>query len=131
MAQAGLVASSHDCAEGGLAVTLAECCFDAGLGVEVNVPAVPESAAGFATVQTLFGESASRVVCQRAAGAGAGSAGARGAGRCAGQRDRVASAARASACPSTVRWLWTLPLADAESAWATAIQRRFERNGQS
>ena len=51
VAQAGLVASAHDCAEGGLAVTLAECCFDAGLGVEVNVPAVAASAAGFVDVR--------------------------------------------------------------------------------
>ena len=31
--------SAHDCAEGGLAVALAECCFDTGgIGVEVDVP---------------------------------------------------------------------------------------------
>ncbi len=36
----GVIRSAHDCAEGGLAVTLAECCFDAGVGVEVELPAV-------------------------------------------------------------------------------------------
>jgi phosphoribosylformylglycinamidine synthase len=57
----GLIRSAHDCAEGGLAVTLAECCFDAGVGVEADVPPVGSSA-GFDDIATLFGESASRVV---------------------------------------------------------------------
>ena len=30
---AGVIQSAHDCAEGGFAITLAECCFDTGLGV--------------------------------------------------------------------------------------------------
>ena len=35
----GLLLSAHDCAEGGLAVALAECCFDTGgRGAEVDVP---------------------------------------------------------------------------------------------
>jgi phosphoribosylformylglycinamidine synthase len=58
-----LLQSAHDCAEGGLAVTLAECCFDAGVGAEVNVPAaVSADAPAFADVAALFGESASRVI---------------------------------------------------------------------
>ena len=39
-ASTGLIRSAHDCAEGGLAVTLAECCFDTGLGADVDVAAV-------------------------------------------------------------------------------------------
>ncbi len=35
-----LVQSAHDCADGGLAVTLAESCFDTPLGLTVDVPAV-------------------------------------------------------------------------------------------
>jgi phosphoribosylformylglycinamidine synthase len=54
---AGLIQSAHDCSDGGLAVTLAECAFDTGgVGLEVDVPAAASLAA------TLFGESASRAV---------------------------------------------------------------------
>ena len=54
---AGLVRSAHDCSDGGLAVTLAECAFDSGVGVEVNLPA-----AASRHDATLFSESASRIV---------------------------------------------------------------------
>src|SRR5688572_27424494 len=37
---AGVISSAHDCAEGGFAVALAECCFDTGFGVSVDVPGV-------------------------------------------------------------------------------------------
>ena len=61
-AAAGLLHSAHDCSDGGVAVTLAECAFDgAGIGLDVNLPA----AAGLTSdpvIPTLFGESASRVV---------------------------------------------------------------------
>src|SRR5712671_2171965 len=55
--QAGLVESVHDSADGGLAVSLAECSFPKGVGLVVNVKSYqlpPEFA--------LFGEDASRVV---------------------------------------------------------------------
>jgi phosphoribosylformylglycinamidine synthase len=56
-AAAGLIQSAHDCSDGGIAVTLAECAFDTGgVGLEVDVPAAVSAAA------TLFGESASRAV---------------------------------------------------------------------
>jgi phosphoribosylformylglycinamidine synthase len=58
----GLVESAHDCAEGGLAVTLAECCFDTQVGVSVDLPGVANVPAPFRVNATLFGESASRVV---------------------------------------------------------------------
>ncbi len=56
-AAAGLLQSAHDCSDGGLAVTLAECAFDTGgIGLAIDVPLVVDVAA------TLFGESASRAV---------------------------------------------------------------------
>jgi phosphoribosylformylglycinamidine (FGAM) synthase-like enzyme len=56
------VESAHDCAEGGLAITLAECCFDTPFGVTADLPAVEQVSGAFAVNATLFGESASRVV---------------------------------------------------------------------
>ena len=64
LAQEGLVQSAHDCAEGGLAVTLAECCFDSG-GIGAAVTLAGGSDTGAPAVRlaaTLFGESASRVI---------------------------------------------------------------------
>jgi phosphoribosylformylglycinamidine synthase len=60
-AAAGLIQSAHDAAEGGLAVTVAESCFDAGFGASVDVTPV-NAVAGYTEIATLFGESASRVV---------------------------------------------------------------------
>ncbi|MGH7349617.1 MAG: AIR synthase-related protein, partial [Candidatus Rokuibacteriota bacterium] len=56
---ARLVASAHDCAEGGLAVALAEACVSGPRrqGVDVELPA-----GGARTDLTLFGEGPSRVV---------------------------------------------------------------------
>ncbi len=60
--QEGLLKSAHDCAEGGLAVTLAECAFGTGgVGLSVGVPAV-DAPAAWMSAATLFSESASRVV---------------------------------------------------------------------
>jgi phosphoribosylformylglycinamidine synthase len=63
----GLVKSAHDCAEGGLAVALAECCFGTAMGATADLPEVA-AAAGFGDVAALFGESASRVVVSVDAG---------------------------------------------------------------
>ncbi len=57
--RAGLAASAHDCSEGGLAVALAECCLQGGLGARVTLP---EAEAGLRVDARLFGESASRIV---------------------------------------------------------------------
>ncbi|MGZ5022774.1 MAG: AIR synthase-related protein, partial [Chthoniobacterales bacterium] len=56
--RAGLVQSAHDCSEGGLAVALAESCFnpDGLLGVELEIDESENIPA------TLFGESQSRIV---------------------------------------------------------------------
>ncbi len=63
LAADGLVQSAHDCAEGGLAVTVAECSFDtAGIGADIDVPAVDDVPEALAVDATLFSESASRVV---------------------------------------------------------------------
>jgi phosphoribosylformylglycinamidine synthase len=71
LAGAGFVQSAHDCSDGGLAVTLAECAFDtAGIGADVSIDSV--SVAGDAEINraaALFGESASRVVITVARGA--------------------------------------------------------------
>jgi phosphoribosylformylglycinamidine synthase II len=62
-ASAGILRSAHDCSDGGLAVTLAECAFDTGgIGCDVNIPGVPGHAVASTDIATLFGESASRVV---------------------------------------------------------------------
>ncbi len=59
-----LMRSAHDCSDGGIAVTLAECCFDtSGIGAEVALDAVHVSSRrGVNEMAALFGESASRVV---------------------------------------------------------------------
>ena len=64
LADARLIRSAHDCSDGGLAVTLAECCFDTGgMGAEVAIDARRCLArAAVNRAAALFGESASRVV---------------------------------------------------------------------
>jgi phosphoribosylformylglycinamidine synthase II len=61
-AGAGLLRSAHDCSDGGVAITLAECAFDSGgIGVDVDLPAA-SGVQPDPVIATLFGESASRVV---------------------------------------------------------------------
>jgi phosphoribosylformylglycinamidine synthase len=61
-AREGFLRSAHDCAEGGVAVTLAECAFGTkGVGLTVDLPAV-DSSGPWRSSATLFSESASRVV---------------------------------------------------------------------
>jgi phosphoribosylformylglycinamidine synthase len=55
--QQGLVDSVHDCADGGLAVALAEKTFAKGVGARVNL-----ASNGLPTEFVLFGEDASRIV---------------------------------------------------------------------
>ncbi len=61
LVRAGLVRSAHDCAEGGLAVALAECCFG-GVGVSVDLPVVESDFGLPSSHVTLFSESAGRVL---------------------------------------------------------------------
>ena len=75
--RAGLVKSAHDCSEGGLAVALAESCFNPEklLGAEVDLSACSHGPVGrsetghrpVATTETLFNESQSRIVISCAA----------------------------------------------------------------
>jgi phosphoribosylformylglycinamidine synthase len=124
-ASAGLVRSAHDCAEGGLAVTLAECSFGTGLGVEADVAPIASRAPAFEDVATLFAESASRVVVSVAQD----------------RVDELAALAARHGVPATVignvsgdrirvsiggRQVLDEALADAERIWATAIDRHFE-----
>jgi phosphoribosylformylglycinamidine synthase len=121
----GLIRSAHDCAEGGLAVTLAECCFDTELGIDADVRAVQTTAAAFADVAALFSESASRVVVSvepartaelvdLAATAGVP---ATVLGHAGGDRIRISIDGRTAIDE---------PLREAERIWAAAIDRYFQ-----
>ncbi|KAF0209367.1 MAG: phosphoribosylformylglycinamidine synthase subunit PurL [Actinomycetota bacterium] len=54
--EAGIARSAHDCSEGGLAVTLAECCIAGGLGADIHLE---DDLPAYAS---LFSESQSRIV---------------------------------------------------------------------
>ena len=121
----GLTMSAHDCAEGGLAVALAECCFDTGgQGADVDVPTVASHA--LATESALFGESASRVIVSvepamldaLLARADAAGVPARLIGRTGGTRIRISVDGVLAA---------DVAVADAEQAWTTAIEGYFVR----
>ncbi|MDY7005106.1 MAG: phosphoribosylformylglycinamidine synthase subunit PurL [Cyanobacteriota bacterium] len=56
----GWVNSAHDCAEGGLAIALAECCISGKLGAEVNLELVEKS--DFRWDEFLFGEGGCRIL---------------------------------------------------------------------
>ena len=59
-AEAGLLASAHDCSDGGLAVALAECCFSSlgrdAIGAQVNIEGT------LSATSLLFSESPSRII---------------------------------------------------------------------
>jgi phosphoribosylformylglycinamidine (FGAM) synthase-like enzyme len=59
--EAGYVASCHDCSDGGLAVALAETAFAGGLGLQIDLAAVPTDAK-LRNDELLFSESQSRFV---------------------------------------------------------------------
>jgi phosphoribosylformylglycinamidine synthase len=123
----GLIRSAHDCSDGGLAVTLAECAFDTGgIGCEVDVPGVslPAGAERLAAEAALFAESPSRAVVTVAAGdlqtllARAAQAGvpARAIGTTGGDRLRIAVDGAAAVDCS---------VEEAERIWASALERSF------
>jgi phosphoribosylformylglycinamidine synthase II len=124
-AATGVIRSAHDCAEGGLAVTVAECCFETGLGAVIDLNSVSVEAADFAAVATLFSESASRVVVSVAAS----------------RVGELLALATAHGVPATrlgivggsaIRMaidgmaVIDAPLADAEAIWATAIDQKLD-----
>jgi phosphoribosylformylglycinamidine synthase II len=121
----GAIRSAHDCAEGGLAVTLAECCFDSGHGVQAEAPTVRGPADPFGDIAALFAESASRVVVSvqpvkvaavvdlaRTYGVPAATIGVVG-----GEHVRLSVGGRVAIDE---------PLAQVEGLWATALGARFE-----
>ncbi len=57
----GWVNSAHDCAEGGIAIALAECCISGKLGAEINLKFASEPRE-CRWDEVLFGESASRIL---------------------------------------------------------------------
>jgi phosphoribosylformylglycinamidine synthase subunit PurL len=127
----GLVDSAHDCAEGGLAITLAECCFDSGgIGVTADLAAVTDVPDAFRIDATLFGESASRVVLSTdderldALLEGAAKAGvpAQAIGRTGGDRIRLSVDGRTDI---------DVAVADAEMTWTTAIENKMGGSGRS
>ena len=122
-----IVRSAHDCSDGGLAVTLAECSFDTGgIGAEVSIDADVSRDATMNRAAALFGESASRVVVSAT-------------------RDDVTEVlerAAAARVPARVigrtggNLLWMavgghmaidLAVAEVERVWAAAIERHFVR----
>jgi phosphoribosylformylglycinamidine synthase II len=58
----GLVKSAHDCADGGLAVAVAESCISGKIGASIELPDSIEATPGIRIDSLLFGESQSRVV---------------------------------------------------------------------
>lgn len=59
-----LVASCHDCSEGGLAVTLSEMAFSGGLGLEVDLKKVPIEMSPARDDRIIFSESMTRFVVE-------------------------------------------------------------------
>jgi phosphoribosylformylglycinamidine synthase len=122
----GVIRSAHDCAEGGFAITLAECCFDTGFGVSAEIAGVAASEASFADIAALFGESASRVVVSVAASAAS----------------ELLARARAVGVPATRigtvggnririnvdgRTVLDESLSESEGIWSSALEQFFER----
>lgn len=56
----GWIRSAHDCAEGGLAVALAEACISGGLGAAINLPLMAQGE--FRWDRILFGEGGARIL---------------------------------------------------------------------
>jgi phosphoribosylformylglycinamidine synthase len=128
LAGAKLMRSAHDCSDGGLAVTLAECTFDSGgIGADVSIDETNVAAsADVNRAAALFGESASRVVVSVAPGATADvlkrakAAGvpARIIGKTGGHELRIAVGGEVAV---------SVPVADAERAWAGAVEHYFAK----
>ena len=121
---AGLLQSAHDCSDGGLAVTLAECSFGTEIGLDVDIAEVGRDFSPAATA--LFSESASRVVVSLAPDqrdallrlATEAGVPARVIGRTGGSRLRIRVAGKDAI---------DLAVVEAEQIWGTAIERYFKR----
>jgi phosphoribosylformylglycinamidine synthase len=128
LADQRLIRSANDCSDGGLAVALAECCFDTnGVGAEASIEGVEVTRdQALNQAAALFGESASRVVVSvttdvladvlaRAAAAGVP---ARVIGQTGGNRIHIAAGGHTAI---------DLSVDDAERVWASAISRYFKK----
>ena len=124
---AGLLRSAHDCSDGGIAITLAESCFDTGgIGATVDLAASAPSSPLSSSVFSLFGESASRIVVSVAASeeqdllarAQAVGVPARRIGTTGGTRLEISVEGRKAV---------DVAVADAEHIWATALEKFFKR----
>ncbi len=135
LAAGRLIRSAQDVSDGGLAVALAECCFDTGgQGCDVSIPAATgphavsaSSAPLFSRViATLFGESAGQVIVSAASE----------------QRDEVLARAQAAGVPARVigrtgghaiairvddEIAIEVTVREAEETWGTAIARKLAR----
>jgi phosphoribosylformylglycinamidine synthase subunit PurL len=125
-AAAGLLRSAHDCSDGGIAVTLAESCFDTGgIGATIELDA-PSTPSPDPSTPSLFSESASRIVVSVAAS---------------NEKD-VLSRAAAAGVPAwrigttggsrleiSVDGQQTIDvlIAEAEQIWSTALEKYFKR----
>jgi len=128
LAAEGLIESAHDCSDGGLAVTLAECCFDTGaIGADVSISRTGISQnETLNTAAALFGESSSRVIVSARPGqvaaildrAAAGNVPARVIGRVGGDALRIAIDGQL---------VIEVAIDDAERAWTSAIEHYFAR----
>ncbi len=127
----GLLQSAHDCSDGGVAVTLAECAFETGgIGLDVGLAPPrgldPIGAAVGPSLTALFSESASRVIVSvrpqdRAAVmqmAAEGGVPARHIGRTGGDRLKI----DVDGAPAI-----DMSVADAERIWATSLESYFKR----
>ena len=119
----GLIRSAHDVSDGGIAVTLAECCFDTdGIGATIDLPSMPS----VPPWSSCFSESASRIVIsvesskeqELLSRAAAASVPARRIGTTAGNRLTVT----VNGTPAI-----DVAVAEAERIWSTAIEQYFKR----
>ena len=128
LADRRLIRSAHDCADGGLAVALAECAFGtSGIGADASVDAVAVARdGGVNTAAALFGESASRVIVSAASDevtevltrASAARVPARVIGQTGGNLLRIAVGGHVRI---------EVSIDDAERAWSDALEKCFEK----
>jgi len=129
LAEARLIRSANDCSDGGLAVALAECCFDTnGVGAEASIAGIEVASDPRVNLAAaLFGESASRIIAsattdvladvlERAEAAGVP---ARVIGQTGGNRLNIAVGG-ATAIDVAVD--------DAERTWVSAVSRFFKKH---
>ena len=123
-----LIVSAHDCSDGGIAVTLAECCFgadDRGADVSLDPVAIAREPR-LNQAAALFGESASRVIVSASpdmvadvlARAAAKGLPAKVIGRTGGHQLRVSVGGELAI---------DVPIGELERIWGSAIERHFIR----